>query len=492
MSDAVLFEKALLVEDDSSHQFLIKRALTPYVKELDIVATVSEAKAKSLSSYSIIVSDLALPDSKDIAHVAEFINLSSHVPVLVLTSSNSISYAVDAMKMGAGDFLVKNFGEDFNSVVALSLKRISIIEESKKEKERLEREGKALRHAIEYSDDAFAVVSATGEILYRNNALNAVTKSPQSNNFQSLIVDSAERREEVVQKIEAVLKAIAQKEQAAAFSQEFKAEDKFYNITVSAIGNLCVVRIQNITEQRKREKLQRDLISTTSHDLKGPLSTVLLSSEMLLEDRGLDNVEMVRKIARQIGASAQGAINLIEEFLSAKSIKEGVLVLHPKAIDGGARLKEIVDEFQVTARARGITLSFDAPGQGVSFTVDSIALGRMVGNLLSNGLKFTPKGGKIIVSLCEEEEGVVISVSDSGRGIAPEDLPKLFEKFSRVGKEADVAGTGLGLFVVKSLAAAHGGAIEVSSIFNQGTTFTIRLPKNPVVGEDGAIRCLSL
>lgn len=487
-----LFQKALLIEDDTSHQFLIKRGVSPYVQELDVVATVSDAKALDLSSYSIIITDLALPDSKDINHVAEFLSLSGGAPLLVLTSSNSIRYAVEAMKVGASDFLVKNFGEDFNSVVAISLKRISVLEESKKEKERLERETKALRHAVEHSDDGFAVLSDTGAILYRNRALANVGVAESQTDCNGVIPQDAERREEILQKISHVLESIKKGEEAGAFSQEFKTGDAYFTITVSTIGVLCVVRMQNVTEQRRREKLQRDLISTTSHDLKGPLSTVLLSAEMLLEDKGLDNPDMVRRIARQMGASAQGAIHLIEEFLSAKSIKEGVLVLHPKLININARLQEISDEFQVTALARGIALTLHVENPPIECIVDTLALGRMIGNLIGNALKFTPKEGCITLECTDDEKSISISVKDTGRGIASEDLPKLFEKFSRVGKESEIAGTGLGLFVVKSLAAAHGGSVEVSSVLKQGTTFSVRLPKAPMLDAEGKIHCLSL
>jgi signal transduction histidine kinase len=118
---------------------------------------------------------------------------------------------------------------------------------------------------------------------------------------------------------------------------------------------------------------------------------------------------------------------------------------------------------------------------------DKIGVARVLGNLLSNAFKFTRKGGRVTVRLSFVHDELHLEVEDTGSGIEPSDVQKIFERFSRLDQHNEIAGTGLGLFVVKSIVNAHGGKIDVTSKPGEGTKFDIALPARPPVNERGEL-----
>ena len=188
----------------------------------------------------------------------------------------------------------------------------------------------------------------------------------------------------------------------------------------------------------------------------------------------------------RIASSAQGAVNLIEEFLSARRIQDGTLRLKPLHQPLRPIVDTVLGDFAPIAAARSIALEMVCH-DALMTTVDRPALTRVIGNLVSNALKFTPKKGNVKIEAMEREGDTHILVSDTGSGIDPSELQRLFQRFSRLERHHEVAGTGLGLFVVKSIVDAHGGRIHVASKVGVGTTFEIVLPQSPPVNAQGEV-----
>jgi signal transduction histidine kinase len=153
-----------------------------------------------------------------------------------------------------------------------------------------------------------------------------------------------------------------------------------------------------------------------------------------------------------------------------------VFVVKPLWLSTSDALSDIVLDYQPIARAKAIDLSFTVGSTKERVWADPLALKRILGNLVSNALKFTPKGGRVVVSAERFPEATRLSVSDSGVGIDAKDRHLLFERYSRLEKHQTVDGTGLGLFVTKHLVDAHSGRIEVKSEVGRGTQFTVWLP----------------
>ena len=501
MPDTPMFQKVLLIEDDPSHALLIRRALrlaSAEVVEAAKAATAYEALAQG--AFDLIVADLHLPDSQGVSHVGKLRELGPRTPVIVLTSSTSLEEAVEAMKLGASDFIVKNFDANFAHIFELALARVHARQRFEREREKLRREMAALRMAIENSNDGLAVLNAMGEVAYANTAFNEFIERCGGSSqtlggfFSARVAKNAELQA-----------AIDEKRRNLPVGSVWHSEVTFvedtqtaYGLSLSVIqrvaneegreeGNESVVWVRNITEQKRREQFQREILSTTTHDLKGPLGAIMLSAD-LAGSLIRENTKASELILR-IASSAQNALTLIDEFLSARRIEEGSFILRPALQPLAPIIREALAPFEPVAAARHVELAAVVE-EPLAAKVDKLGIVRVVGNLLSNAIKFTARGGKVEVRAFKSDDEVHIRVSDSGSGMEPGEVAKIFERFSRLERHKEVAGTGLGLFVVRSIVSAHGGKIEVTSKLGQGTTFDLCLPPEPPVNAAGELICL--
>ncbi|MBX7143658.1 MAG: hybrid sensor histidine kinase/response regulator [Oligoflexia bacterium] len=498
---SALFKNVLLVEDDPGHALLIKRAMKAFVAEITHVETVAQALAELQERKpELIVTDLNLPDSggpgpQRLDHVRKFLALEVSTPVIVLTSSTALDDAVDAMRMGARDFIVKNFDGDFKSLLGLSLSRLLTMLLIEQDRARLQREMLALRESIENGADGFAIISSRGELLYSNRAYLKFVEScgaAAAGLFFENFTSKVAKHEQLISDFRRALSTLTE---GAVFTTEVTfVQDKQHAFGVSISGIKSseaghpqfVVWVRDISEQLRREKFQREILSTTTHDLKGPLGAIMISSELLLDLVG-QRPGKEKELVLRIASSAQGAINLIDEFLSARRIQEGTFILKPQPQSLAALTSEVIENQLPIATARAISLELGQSEGDVSVPVDRIGFQRVLGNLLSNALKFTPRGGSVRIMLHGSAEEVRLSVQDTGSGMEPSEVQRLFQRFSRLEKHQQIAGTGLGLFVVKSIVAAHGGSVSVSSKVGEGTRFDVTFPRRPPVNERGEL-----
>jgi signal transduction histidine kinase len=295
---------------------------------------------------------------------------------------------------------------------------------------------------------------------------------------------------------ESITRNLSQLADGGAFSTEvvFKADKTTtFELSLSSLPSpgpkTFAVWVRDRSAQKKREKFQREILSTTTHDLKGPLGAVLISAELLTGL--LKENQKGKELALRIGSSAQGAINLIDEFLSARRIQEGTLILRPAAHDIGALLQEAAADFETISAARSIALEVEPLSASIHAQVDKLGFVRVISNLLSNAIKFTAKGGRVTLGAWQVGDEFHVRVRDTGSGMEPSEVNSLFERFARLEKHREVAGSGLGLFVVRSIVTAHGGRISVTSRVGEGTTFELTFPKHPPVNERGELISLS-
>lgn len=492
MEEQALFDGILLLEDDTSHALIIKRALTAHGAEIKHASTLAEALT-ILNGWQpdLIISDLHLPDAVGVKDLGVLIERD--VPLIVLTSSTSWSDAVAAMKAGAKDFIVKDFGTEFSESIGLALSRVYASTKLMEERQKLLREMETLRITIENSSDGLAVVGVDGEIRYSNRSFKnfALKCGAVGENISDLFSEKVSKHKELTESIKSHLTTL---EANAVWHREvlFCDDAAAYDLSLAAVSDTAtggwVVWIRDITENKRREKFQREMLSTTTHDLKGPLGAISLSAEILedLTEKG----SKVNEIALRIGSSAQGMINLINEFLSTRRLQEGNFIMKP----ADTSLKEAIDNvsanYMTIAAAKGVTFNLCDCGDERVF-LDRVGFERVLGNLLNNAFKFTPRGGSVTLSYGEcDDGGIRVDVSDTGSGMEPSEVTQIFQRFTRLERHNSVAGSGLGLSVVKSIVTAHGGNIEVTSKLGQGTTMRVTFPKNPPVNEHGELIAL--
>lgn len=245
-----------------------------------------------------------------------------------------------------------------------------------------------------------------------------------------------------------------------------------------------VVAFDDITDRKRAEEelkeaveMKSQFISTVSHELRTPLTSIR-EAVIIVHDGVAGRINKDQKHFLEIGKRNINRLSrLIDDVLDFQKLNASKMRFHmqERAIDRTA--EDAFNTMQPFAQKQGVHLSFDVEPNLPKILFDSDRMVQALTNLMSNGIKFTPEGGQVVLSLSRRDEHIAIRVSDTGYGIPRESLHKIFGRFYRVhrpGKE--IKGTGLGLAIVNKIVTSHGGRIEVESEQDEGTTFTVLLP----------------
>ena len=228
------------------------------------------------------------------------------------------------------------------------------------------------------------------------------------------------------------------------------------------------------------ERQRRNLTADVAHELRTPLSNIQGYLEAIRD--GL--VDPTPETIDTIHGQALHLSRLVEDLRLLAQVEAGSLHLQLSAARVEELLQSSVEAVRPRAEAKGIDLSLDVEPSAPTAELDATRVSQVIGNLLENAITHTPEGGKVTVSARvlrlaqDERETVEVTVSDTGAGIAPEDLPRVFDRFYRADPSRDrsTGGAGLGLTIARRLVEAHGGTIVVESALGEGSRFTVRLP----------------
>jgi two-component system phosphate regulon sensor histidine kinase PhoR len=245
----------------------------------------------------------------------------------------------------------------------------------------------------------------------------------------------------------------------------------------------AVAVLRDVTELRQTERLRRELTANVSHELRTPLTSIKGFAETLLDGAMADEVTC-RRFLSIIDGETDRLVKLVDDLLDLSLLESKRLTLELKPVDVSVLVAHTVDKLRPLAATQRLTLHQSGPS-GIVVAADADRLAQVLTNLVDNALKYTPEGGRVDVQVAAVNGEVEVLVNDSGRGIGPEDLPHVFERFYRADRSRTrgSGGTGLGLAIAKHIVEAHGGRISVSSQPNEGTTFKVTLPR----GADGRV-----
>lgn len=498
----------LLVDDQPANLLALEAALDPL--RLNLVRAVSGAQALAAlerQDFAAVLLDVRMPgmDGFEVARQIRSRPRSRFTPILFVTAGDDPDEAMlSAYALGAVDFLAKPlrsevlkakvgvFVELYRSKEELRLR------ERRDFEQRLEAKEERYRALFESIDEGFCVVKllrgpdgAVRDFRYEeaNEAFTMHTgiQDPVGKTMMDLVPGYTGGRFRIYDRV-------ARTGEAIRFVQEEKAMNRWFDIYASRLGgegsDLVAVLFSDITQRLLAEQDMRRLneelaqanrrktefLATLAHELRNPLAP--LSNGLHLMRMASAKPDLLEKTRQMMERQIQHMVHLVDDLLDVARISTGKVELRRQRMD----LKDVVATAVETSAslvdAGGHKLTVEVPPVPLPMDADPTRLAQVVSNLLNNAAKYTPEGGRIALKVRVDGPEAVLSVSDTGVGIAPDALGKVFEMFAQVpsaGKPQ--GGLGIGLSLVQSLVALHGGSVTAASPGpGQGSTFTVRLP----------------
>jgi two-component system sensor histidine kinase BaeS len=244
--------------------------------------------------------------------------------------------------------------------------------------------------------------------------------------------------------------------------------------TQDELGELAASFNRMSADLARSNRLRRQMTADIAHDLRTPLSVIMGYTEALADDKLQGASEMYAVMHNE----AQHLSHLIDDLRTLSLADAGELPLTRRPVAPLALLERTASAHAAQARKRQVALKVEAAPDLPTVEVDPERMAQMLGNLVSNALRYTPEGGQITLAAQADADAVTLRIQDNGAGIAPQELPHIFDRFYRGdrSRQQGEGESGLGLAIAKSLVEAHGGSISAASTLGQGTTFTISLP----------------
>jgi two-component system phosphate regulon sensor histidine kinase PhoR len=422
------------------------------------------------SPPDVLVLDWVMPGLSGI-EICQFLRsrpATAELPVLLLTVQQNTDEIVQGLGAGANDYLGKPYA-------APELRaRVGALVRSRAQREQIDRAQRVLRRVLAQLPDAVVTIDAERRILFVNSEAERILGSRAE-----ALIDRA--LPDVLPALQLGSRAQAGSTRQASLP-DVRCGDYVLAPRVSIPpsddeGNTTFT-LRDVTEVRRQEARRVDFYSMVAHDLRSPLSAILMRTQMLQQGhRGPVTPEVKAELER-MHAGVRDLVRLITDFLDLSQIETGNFRIDRKPVDVRSVIAAAVEEYQPLADARNLRLTQETNGPAV-VEGDARRLMQVVANLLSNAIKYTQKGGQVLVRIAEDPHTVEIDVADDGPGISQEALPRLFRKYERIedSSAARAEGTGLGLVIVKEIVEAHGGTVGARSTPGSGSTFWLRLPR---------------
>ena len=382
-----------------------------------------------------------------------------------------------AERVAAGDLSARiaENSDDEVAQVALALDRTA---------RRLEQNFAAVRESraelealLNSMKDGVIAVSPDMKVRWANEAIAEIIRRPVR--IGAPVIESV-RHPDFLRTLKAALES---RLRASTIATSLAGRGTF-SITAEPLPDGGVVSVfHDISEIERVEKTRRDFIANVSHELRTPLTSIrgytetLLDSDQLVNGNAREFLQVIRRNAERMG-------RLTEDLLVLARVESGEEKLDLRPHSARVMVNEAISSMQEDARAAGIDLTAAAIPE-CHVMADSYAIHQVLGNLVSNALRYAADGKKVVIGAYELPDSIEFYVKDFGPGIASEHLPRIFERFYRVDKtrSRETGGTGLGLAIVKHIVLNHHGTVRVESSVGHGSSFFFSLPRAGQVHE---------
>ncbi len=486
--------KVLVVDDEQDIRDACERIILKMGCIVDKASRGDEAlEMFGKTPYSIILLDMKMPGMDGLEVLRHIMDRNVETIVIVITGYATVETAIQAMKLGAYDFIPKPFETDqLRIVVGRALEKQRL----KNEREKLEKESKRtladlaaeksrIRTIVESLPNGVMVTNVDGRVVLMNPTFrwhigldefqglgDLVNECVLDDGFCSFVRDISQGKHMDPGNIPTYEFSLANEKYLQVRGRPVLGEDG------ECLG--AVVVTSDITTIKVLDRLKSEFVAKVSHELRSPLSTIHEQLAMVIRDlAGQIEPDQDLHMLSRAKEKTSGLISLIGDLLDLSRIESGTVCQEPRPVQLEDLLESIVDFLKIKAESKKQTLTFKRKKENLpKLIADPLSLESIFGNLITNAIHYTPESGNIRVEADLEDNKVKVDIIDNGFGIAEKHLDKIFERFYRVKDENTryITGTGLGLPIVKGLVDSLKGSITVKSRPGEGSTFTVYLP----------------
>jgi len=431
--------------------------------------------------FDIILLDLMMPGLSGFEVLSHVKKLHPDTVIIVITGYATIEHSIEAMKNGAFDFIPKPFSPDqLRVMVSKAIEHMHALKDIANEKSRM-------RVLINLLADGVMLTDAEKRLVLANPAFMKIigfkggnfigrpfTLVVQNEQLQKMIDETLSMPENAFTELteELEIESNGEDEKATYVARCLPFRDRISR----NLGTITV--LNDITYLKKIDQLKSDFVSMVAHEIKNPMSSVLAQIKVIQDGLAGNVTQKQDEILGRASEKIKGLVTLSSDLLYLAKREAGLSTLERINCNITEILEEQVDFHQQKARSKRIQLELDQLPDLPPVFANKQNMEEVVSNLITNAINYTHGEGKITVSARPENLYLCISVSDTGLGIAKEDLDRIFDRFYRVKNEKTryIIGTGLGLPIVKSIVEAHNGMIRVESKPDYGSTFSVFIP----------------
>jgi signal transduction histidine kinase len=399
----------------------------------------------------------------------------SPLGIILLTAHRAVEQIVEGLSAGANDYLSKPYEDEELRARVMSQIRTREVLERAMEAEDIN------RRLLESAPDAMLAIDDEGRLRFANQeACNVLGTSREQ-----LI------GKPVAQLIPALPGLLRQpSDDAYRTLPDVQLNGRLFSPTVrlpATPESAVTVSLRDVTERRQSDARRLDFYSIIAHDLRSPLNAMSLRTDLILRGKHGALPSALTADVEKIKGGIQSLVHMINDFLEIARIESTPVTIERQAVDVGAVIDSAMEGLRPLLEAGGLSWKRNAcePPERCRVVGDGKRLSQVFANLLGNAIKFTPPDGVITTSIGSGAGWVEVAVEDTGQGVPPQALPTLFDRYTRAGGDGpEVAGSGLGLMIVRQIVEAHGGSVGVDSTLGVGSRFWVKLPSAPDTSDD--------
>jgi len=504
----------LIVEDqpDDAELLVTELVRAGYDVQWSRVETMDQMVAALDPEPDIILCDYDLPTMDALDVLRMLADRGMYTPLIVVSGVMDDQTCVDALRLGAADYLLKDRLARLGPAVGRALTVRRLAREARQARREWRETADILGGMVAHAPAAICVKDSSGRYVLSNAEYDRLVGAdpgslPGRTDVEAFGPELARRLSERDRQCLDRASVVEQQETFDVDGRERTYLSVGYPVVdgtgqVFAVGAiyLDITRQKGVEEElraaqvqlqaradeldeanaelRELDRLKTDFVASVSHELRTPLTSICGYSEMLGDGSVGELGEVERRMIGVINRNSHRLLSLIEDLLILSRIDSGVYALQDEQVDIADVIRVAGGVLRPALTTAGVTFEVVVDDELRMVPGDRSQLERLMLNLLSNGVKFSLRGGRVTVRAWMEGEQLAITVADTGIGIPAQDMPKLFTRFYRSGeaRQRSIPGTGLGLAVVQGIVEGHRGSIAVDSTQGQGTIVTVRLP----------------